>query len=141
MARNGDWLRGKPLNPNLGYAGDPVHHATPDSPPRRIGIRELRQHASVYVDLVERGYTVDITNRGRLVAQMVPVRDPESPLERWIARGVIERAEDDGSVLDIDPYPAVDGSPAASAALAALRAAEDAGQGPGGEGGQAGPAR
>jgi prevent-host-death family protein len=92
---------------------------------RRIGIRELRQHASVYVDLVERGYTVDITNRGRLVAQMIPVRDPESPLERWIARGVIERAEDDGSVLEIDPYPAVaDGEPSASAALAGRRAAE-----------------
>src|ERR1022692_906638 len=26
---------------------------------RRIGIRELRQHASVYVDLAEKGYTVD----------------------------------------------------------------------------------
>ena len=48
----------------------------------RIGIRELRQHAGVYVDLAEKGYTVDITNRGRLVAQMVPVRLPDSPLER-----------------------------------------------------------
>ena len=66
----------------------------------------MRQHASIYVDLVERGYTVDITNRGRLVAQMVPVRQPDSPLERWIARGVVERAEDEGSVLDVDPYPA-----------------------------------
>lgn len=42
----------------------------------RIGIRELRQHASVYVDLAEKGYTVDITNRGRLVAQLVPVTEP-----------------------------------------------------------------
>lgn len=96
---------------------------------QRIGIRELRQHASVYVDLVEHGYTVDITNRGRLVAQLIPVRDPGSPIERWIARGVIERAEDDGSVLDIDPYPSPGGDagqPAASAALARLRAAEAA---------------
>jgi len=85
MAQKGDRRRGKPLNPDLGYAGDPVHHATSNLPAQRIGIRELRQHASVYVDLVERGYTVDITNRGRLVAQMIPVRDPESPLERWIA--------------------------------------------------------
>jgi antitoxin (DNA-binding transcriptional repressor) of toxin-antitoxin stability system len=147
MAQKGDRRRGKPLNPDLGYAGDPVHHATSGLPPQRIGIRELRQHASVYVDLVERGYTIDITNRGRLVAQMVPVRDPESPLERWIARGVIERAEDDGSVLDVDPYPAGltddagragqagDGDrtgsysrPSASQALAELRAAEEAGQ-------------
>jgi antitoxin (DNA-binding transcriptional repressor) of toxin-antitoxin stability system len=127
MAQKGDRRRGKPLNPDLGYAGDPVHHATSNLPSQRIGIRELRQHASVYVDLVERGYTVDITNRGRLVAQMIPVRDPESPLERWIAKGVIERAEDDGSILDIDPYPGTSaGQPSGSKALARLRAADDA---------------
>src|ERR1700749_3767670 len=125
MAQKGDRRRGRPLHPDLGDAGDPVHHATAAVPPQRIGIRELRQQASVYVDLVERGYTIDITNRGRLVAQLIPVRDPESPLERWIARGVIERAEDDGSVLEVDPYPAVaPGTPTASDALAALRTAE-----------------
>jgi hypothetical protein len=99
MAQKGDRRRGKPLNPDLGYAGDPVHHATSGLPPQRIGIRELRQHASVYV-------------------------------ERGIARGVIERAEDDGSVLDVDPYPAgapqEGAQPSASQALAELRAAEEA---------------
>ena len=72
----------------------------------RIGIRELRQHASVYVDLAEKGYTVDITNRGRLVAQLVPVSEPGSPLERLIAAGIIEPAEEPGGVGDIEPYPA-----------------------------------
>src|ERR1700730_14074444 len=125
MPQKGDRRRGKPLNPDLGYSGDPVHPAS-TSVPRRIGIRELRQHASVYVDLVERGYTVDITNRGRLVAQMIPVRDPQSPLERWIAKGVIERAEDDGSILDIDPYPGTSaGQPTANQALAQLRSPEE----------------
>ena len=71
----------------------------------RIGIRELRQHASVYVDLAEKGYTVDITNRGRLVAQLVPVREPGSPLERLIAAGIIEPAEEAGGVGDLEPYP------------------------------------
>ncbi|HTR91598.1 MAG TPA: hypothetical protein VMI73_07650 [Trebonia sp.] len=128
MAQKGDRRRGKPLNPNLGYAGDPVHHSTSNLPQQRIGIRELRQHASVYVDLVERGYTVDITNRGRLVAQMIPVRDPESPLERWIAKGVIERAEDEGSVLEIEPYQSAPspGQPNASQALERLRGAGEA---------------
>src|SRR6266567_4366953 len=125
MSQKGDRRRGKPLNPDLGYAGDPVHHATSNMPAQRIGIRELRQHASIYVDLVERGYTVDITNRGRLVAQMVPVRQPDSPLERWIARGVVERAEEQGSVLDVDPYPAGPagpaGRPTASDALRRMR--------------------
>jgi prevent-host-death family protein len=71
----------------------------------RIGIRELRQHASVYVDLAEKGYTVDITNRGRLVAQLVPVSEPGSPLERLIAAGIIEPAEEAGGVGDLEPYP------------------------------------
>jgi antitoxin (DNA-binding transcriptional repressor) of toxin-antitoxin stability system len=71
----------------------------------RIGIRELRQQASVYVDLAEKGYTVDITNRGRLVAQLIPVREPGSPLERLIAAGIVEPAEESGGVGDIEPYP------------------------------------
>ena len=69
MPQKGDRRRGKPLNPDLGYSGDPVHHATSNLPPQRIGIRELRQHASIYVDLAEKGQTVDITHRGRLVAR------------------------------------------------------------------------
>jgi antitoxin (DNA-binding transcriptional repressor) of toxin-antitoxin stability system len=72
---------------------------------RRIGIRELRQQASVYVDLAEKGYTVDITNRGRLVAQLIPVREPGSPLERLIAAGIVEPAEEPGGVGDLSPYP------------------------------------
>ena len=54
-------------------------------------------------------------------------RDPESPLERWIARGVIERAEDDGSVLEIEPYLGAAGGPTASHALGQLRAGEEGG--------------
>jgi prevent-host-death family protein len=73
---------------------------------QRIGIRELRQHASIYVDLAEQGYTVDITNRGRLVAQLVPVREPGSPLERLIAAGIVEPAEEPGGAGGLDPYPA-----------------------------------
>jgi prevent-host-death family protein len=89
---------------------------------RRIGIRELRQHASVYVDLAEKGYTVDITNRGRLVAQLVPARDPESPLERLMAAGIVREAEDPGDLLDIEPAPPVPpGQPAASDVLRQLR--------------------
>ncbi|HEY9243914.1 MAG TPA: type II toxin-antitoxin system prevent-host-death family antitoxin [Streptosporangiaceae bacterium] len=89
---------------------------------KRIGIRELRQHASVYVDLAEKGQTVDITNRGRLVARLVPAEEAESPLERLIAAGILERAEDPGSVLDIEPGPPVPpGHPTASEILQELR--------------------
>ena len=103
---------------------EPTDRTSQGSARRRIGIRELRQHASVYVDLAEKGYTVDITNRGRLVAQLVPVFEPGSPLERLIAAGVLEPAEEPGGVGDIDPYP----SPA-SGRLAASRLLGQAGEG------------
>jgi antitoxin (DNA-binding transcriptional repressor) of toxin-antitoxin stability system len=65
---------------------------------------------------------VDITNRGRLVAQLVPARQPDSPLERWIAAGVIERAEERGSILDVEPYPAAaHGQPTGSESLEQMR--------------------
>jgi prevent-host-death family protein len=90
-----------------------------------IGIRELRQHASVYVDLVEKGQTVDITNRGRLVARLVPARDVESPLERLIAAGIMQPAEDPGSLLDIEPAPSVpEGRPTASEIVLKMREEE-----------------
>jgi prevent-host-death family protein len=90
-----------------------------------IGVRELRQHASVYVDLAEKGQTVDITNRGRLVARLVPVRDVESPLERLIAAGIMQPAEDPGSLLDIEPAPPVpEGRPTASEILLKMREEE-----------------
>jgi prevent-host-death family protein len=94
-------------------------------PARQIGIRELRQHASVYVDLAEKGYTVDITNRGRLVAKLVPVNDPESPLERLVAEGIILPAEEPGNLLDIEPgLPVPPGMPTASEVLARMREEE-----------------
>src|ERR1700731_1528264 len=91
----------------------------------RIGIRELRQHASVYVDLAEKGQTVDITNRGRLVAQLVPAKEPESPLERLIAAGIIEPAEEPGNLLDVDPLPPLPpGKPTATEILLQMREEE-----------------
>jgi len=93
-----------------------------EAPACRIGVRELRQRASVYIDLVERGYTVDITNRGRLVAQLVPVKELESPLERLMAAGIIEPAEDPGDLLDVEAGPpAPPGQPSAMEILLQMR--------------------
>lgn len=38
----------------------------------RIGIRELRQHASRYVELVRGGEAIEVTLRGMVVARLVP---------------------------------------------------------------------
>lgn len=43
----------------------------------RIGVRELRQNASRYLDMVKAGRNVEVTERGQLVAVLVP---PDSNL-------------------------------------------------------------
>lgn len=67
----------------------------------RIGLRELRQHASRYIARVARGETVEVTQRGRLVARIVPAR-PDT-WEEMIARGDIVAAESPNRLEDIDP--------------------------------------
>lgn len=47
---------------------------------KRVGIRELRQNASRLLRLVEGGDTIEITDRGRLVALLSPA-PADGPLE------------------------------------------------------------
>jgi len=53
----------------------------------RIGVRELRQHASRYLDRVKAGETVEVTERGRLVALLTPPHPATSARERLVAAG------------------------------------------------------
>ena len=53
----------------------------------RIGIRELRQHASRYLARVKAGETVEVTERGRLVALLAPPDPSASARERLVASG------------------------------------------------------
>jgi prevent-host-death family protein len=53
----------------------------------RIGVRELRQHASHYLDRVKAGETIEVTERGRLVALLVPPHPAAGPREQLIASG------------------------------------------------------
>lgn len=83
----------------------------------RIGVRELRQHASRYLERVRSGETIEITDRGRLVAQLVPPRD--SAYERLAAQGRL--VEGRGDLLDVQSLPAVTEGPTLSETLAAMR--------------------
>jgi prevent-host-death family protein len=76
----------------------------------RIGIRQLRQHASAYLRLVRAGETVEIVERGRPVALWVPIpaRDGIERLELEARLG-----EAVGDLLDLGPPLA----PAAGAPL------------------------
>jgi prevent-host-death family protein len=65
----------------------------------RIGIRELRQNASQYLEKVERGQTVEVTNRGRLVARIVPAKEELTGLAKLEAEGHIYGGSGDLSKL------------------------------------------
>lgn len=83
----------------------------------RVGVRELRQHASRYLARVAGGETLEVTDRGRAVAHLVPVR-----ADAWddlITSGRVTPAEDADDVAVEAPgnYDVT-----ASAALSAMRA-------------------
>jgi prevent-host-death family protein len=79
-----------------------------------VGVRELRQRASELLRLVERGETIEITDRGRPVALLGPI--PISPLERLRAAGELVPAT--GSIDDLpEPIELPQGSEPLSAVL------------------------
>lgn len=85
----------------------------------RIGVRELRQHASRYLARVGRGETLEVTDRGRPVARLVPVRT-----DRWadmVARGKVTPAADATDVAEEVP---ADYDVEPSVVLTAMRAQE-----------------
>lgn len=56
--------------------------------PARVGVRELRQNLSVYLDRVKQGETLEVTEHGQPVAQLGPRRSaPISTLDQMIADG------------------------------------------------------
>ena len=87
----------------------------------RVGVRELRQRASELLRLVESGETIEITDRGRPVAQLGPIPSG-SPLEQLRRTGEIEPAAADFDELP-DPLPSTAGR-LPSEVLAGLRDAE-----------------
>jgi prevent-host-death family protein len=85
----------------------------------QIGVRELRQHASRYLARVVGGETIEVTDRGRPVALLVPVT-----ADTWsdmIAARKVALATDDADIADEAP---ADYGIDASSALAAMRADE-----------------
>jgi prevent-host-death family protein len=66
-----------------------------------IGVRELRQHASRYLERVGRGETLQVTDRGRPVALLVPTST--DPWADMIASGRVTPAEDETDVSDEAP--------------------------------------
>ena len=55
-----------------------------------IGVRELRQHASRYLQEVAAGEWIEITDRGRPVARLVPITG--DPWDDLVSAGDVVRA-------------------------------------------------
>ncbi len=85
----------------------------------RIGVRELNQHTSQVLARVSGGETIEITDRGRPVAKLVPVGGDTSALARLVTSGRACGPTTTGPVAL--PPTLGDASTDASAALAALR--------------------
>src|SRR6266568_685843 len=65
-----------------------------------VGIRELKQNASAVIRRVMAGETIEVTEHGRPVARIVPLR-AASTLDQLVAEGRATLA--DGDLLAISP--------------------------------------
>ena len=84
-----------------------------------VSVRELRQRASELMRRVENGETIQITNRGRPVAVLAPLRD--DPLERRRASRDLQAGEG-ADLADLpEPLPLPKGAEPPSSVLARLR--------------------
>jgi prevent-host-death family protein len=87
----------------------------------RVGIRELKQNASAVIRRVAEGESVEVTDRGRLVARIVPARSG-SPYDRMVAEGDI--IVGNGRWAEVEPLPPLPEGQTLSDALRDLRADE-----------------
>jgi prevent-host-death family protein len=84
-----------------------------------MGVAELRQHASRHLARVVQGESIEVTDRGRPVARLVPVST-----DAWadlVASGRVVPAGDDADIADEAP---ADYGVDASDVLASLRSDE-----------------
>ncbi|HSK09540.1 MAG TPA: type II toxin-antitoxin system prevent-host-death family antitoxin [Vicinamibacterales bacterium] len=85
---------------------------------QRVGVRELRQNLSVYLAQVAEGSTFEVTDHGRPVALLVPLRPGATVAERLVASGRARPAGGDLLALE-RPHARLKRS--ASEALAGIR--------------------
>lgn len=90
--------------------------------PARVGVRELRQNLSVYLDRVKAGETLEVTEHGRPVARLAP-NPPKalSILDQMIADGLVTPARFDHRSIPPPPADPTPGAPTISEILQAMR--------------------
>ena len=88
---------------------------------RQVGVREIRQNLSVYLDRVKSGETLQVTEYGRVVAILAPLpAERLSPLDRMVREG--RAIPPKGSLKDRrPPRPAPPGAPSSQEILDEMR--------------------
>ena len=66
-----------------------------------IGVRELLQTASVYLNRVMNGEVIEVSVRGKTIARIVPVA--ESAWDRMVAEGWVRPPDEGMNLLDLRP--------------------------------------
>lgn len=87
-----------------------------------IGIRELSQHASVWLKRVQRDDSFEVTDRGRPVALLVPVAEMDH-LDQLVASGEVSPVSID-LLQVVRPLPPKQGIPLPSEIFEQMRADE-----------------
>lgn len=99
--------------PQRGYNSTVLH---------RVGVRELKDTLSAVLHRVQQGESVEVTDNGRPIVRMVPIR-PTTMTERLVAEGTLVLAPDQDTEWP-DPEPTPDGQRPMSEIVIEMRSDE-----------------
>lgn len=85
----------------------------------RIGVREVRQNISVYLDRVKHGEAFTVTEHGRPVAVLAPLPPDDDPLAELVAAGLV--GPPTGGLAHLRPAPPLTEGPTVSEVLQQMR--------------------
>jgi len=88
----------------------------------QVGVRELREQLSAYLDRARNGESIEVTDRGTPVAMLVPIPDERRVLAELIASGRLHPAKKPWRAGDWEPLPPTPGVAPASEILDEQRA-------------------
>ncbi len=95
-------------------------------PSNAVGVRDLRQNLSRYLERARKGERVVVTERNRPIAVLAPLPENEDPLARLIAEGKVIPADRPLVLDELEPVE-LDDPYAGSKALGEMREEPDYG--------------
>jgi len=84
---------------------------------KQVGVRELREQLSAYLDRAHHGETIEVTDRGTPVAMLVPIPEERRILAELIASGQLRPAKRQWTASEWEPLPPTPGARPASDVL------------------------